>query len=572
MRRMPILSLLFILLLSMSAAGAAAPALGSVLSSDVGVASSGVGTAPSGVETAAPGDGGAAGLRLEVSFTAAAHAGPVTGRVLVAISRTNQRAPIQQAGTTGVPLFGVDVEGLAPGRAAFIDGTTFGHPLAGLDELPAGEYWVQAFINVYTECRRADGHTVWVHLDRWEGQNWRRSPGNLFSNPVQVRIDPAAGGTVRLVCDQVVPEVQMPADTDYVKHFRIQSRILSEWWGQPIYLGAVVLLPKGYETHPDVHYPVNYGQGHFSLGAPGGFGRGGEFDRYWKDPDTPRWIWVTLQHPSPYYDDSYGVDSENNGPYGRAITEELIPEIERRFRTIPEPWARLLSGGSTGGWISLAYQIFYPDLFGGVWSSCPDPVDFRYHQIVDIYKDANAYWLEMGWTRVERPNQRQTDGSVRSMMKDENLYELVVGDHSRSGGQWDIWEATFSPVGADGYPQRIWDKRTGVIDHATADWWREHWDLRYILERDWSVLGPKLVGRLHVYVGDMDSYYLNDGVHLLETFLESTSNPYYQGEVAYGPRAPHGWGPRGQELVEKMTAHVTEYAPPGADLRSWRYR
>ena len=556
MRRMTILSLLFILL-PIPATGAAAPALGSISSSGVG--------------PAAP-IGGPAGLRLEVSFTAAAHAGPITGRVLVAISRTNERSPIQQAGPTGVPIFGVDVNGLLPGRPAVIDGSIIGHPLAGLEELPAGEYWVQAFINVYTECRRADGHTVWVHLDHWEGQNWRRSPGNLFGEPIRVSLDPKKGGTVRLVCDRVVPEVEVPADTEYVKRFRIQSRILSEWWGQPIYLGAVVLLPEGYETHPDVHYPVNYGQGHFSLGAPGGFGRDGAFDRYWKDPDTPRWIWVTLQHPSPYYDDSYGVDSENNGPYGRAITEELLPEIERRFRAIPERWARLLSGGSTGGWIALAHQVFYPDLYGGVWASCPDPVDFHYHQIVDVYKDANAYWLEMGWTKVERPNQRQPDGSIRSMMKDENLFELVVGDHSRSGGQWDIWEATFSPVGADGYPQRIWDKRTGVIDHATADWWREHYDLRYILERDWSVLGPKLVGLLHVYVGDMDSYYLNDGVHLLETFLESTRYPYYKGEVAYGPRAPHGWGPRGRELVEKMTAHVLEYAPPGSDLRSWRYR
>jgi len=521
---------------------------------------------------AGPGQGGAGGpLRFEIAFAPAARSEAVTGRVYVAISRDNQRPPIQQAGPTGVPLFGANIEGLAPGQVAVIDASTFGHPLQSLRDLPPGEYWVQAFVNVYTRFDRADGHTVWLHMDQWEGQRWQRSPGNLYSEPVQMTLDPATSGTVRLVADQVIPPIEPPADTEFVKRFRVKSEILSSWWGHPIYLGATVLLPMGYDEHPDARYPVNYVQGHFSAGAPGRFGSGGEFDKLWLGEDTPRFIYVTLQHPSPYYDDSYGVNSQNNGPYGDAIMQELIPEVERRFRIIRAPWARQLSGGSTGGWIAVAHQVLYPEFYGGTWASCPDAVDFRAHQIVDVYDDDNAYWIDTGWTRVERPNQRRPDGNIRSMMKDENWYELVVGDHSRSGGQWDIWEATYGPVGADGYPQRIWDKRSGAVDHEVAAYWKQYYDLRAILERDWSTLGPKLRGKLHIFIGDMDSYYLNNAAHLMADFLEKTTDPPYDGEVVFQPLAPHCWGPRPAELIRRMTAHIERTAPAGADLRSWRY-
>jgi len=523
------------------------------------------------VAAAGPGQDAGGALRFEIGFAAAARSEPLTGRVYVAISRDTQRPPIQQAGPTGVPLFATNVEGLAPGQVAVIDASTFGHPLQSLRDLPPGEYWVQAFVNVYTRFDRADGHTVWLHMDQWEGQNWRRSPGNLYSEPVKLTLDPATGGTVRLVADRVIPPIEPPADTEYVKRFRIKSEILSSWWGHPIYLGATVLLPKGYDQHPDVRYPVNYVQGHFSTGAPGRFGGGGEFDKLWLAETTPRFIYVTLQHPSPYYDDSYGVNSQNNGPYGDAIMRELIPEVERRFRIIGEPWARQLSGGSTGGWIAVAHQVLYPDFYGGTWASCPDAVDFRAHQIVNVYEDDNAYWIDMGWTKVERPNQRRPDGNIRSMMKDENWYELVVGDRSRSGGQWDIWEATYGPVGADGYPQRIWDKRSGAVDHEVAAYWKQYYDLGAILARDWSTLGPKLRGKLHIFMGDMDSYYLNNAAHLLADFLEKTTDPPYDGEVVFQPLAPHCWGPRPAELLEKMTAHIDKTAPEGADLKGWRY-
>ena len=546
--------------------------------------------------------GAAAGPRFEISFTRDARAEPVTGRVYVAISRTSdaRRTPIQQTDVTGVPLFSIGVESLAAGQTAIIDAGTLGHPLQSLRDIPAGEYFVQPFVNVYTKFARADGHTVWLHMDQWEGQNWKRSPGNLYGNPVKITFDPASSAPIKLTADNVIPPVQVPADTDDVKRIKIQSAILTKWWGHPMYLGATILLPKDYAKHPDVRYPIAYEQGHFSTGAPGGFaspatgtaapgapattsagpvagagagrgGRGGAFGEYWLADTTPRMIYATLQHPSPYYDDSYGVNSENNGPYGDAIMQELIPAIETTFRVQRQPWARMLTGGSTGGWIALAHQVFYPDFYGGSFASCPDSVDFRYHQIVNIYQDANAYWTDMGWMKLDRPDTRRPDGNITSMMKDENWYELVQGDKSRSGGQWDIWEATYSPVGADGYPMRIWDKTTGVIDKKVAEYWKQHFDLRSVLETNWATLGPKVANKINVYVGDADTYYLNMGVHMLENFLKTAASPKWAGEIVFQPMAPHCWGPSRQELMQKMVAQIEKGAPAGADLKSWRY-
>jgi enterochelin esterase-like enzyme len=509
------------------------------------------------------------GPRIDVLFSREARAETVTGMVYVAISRDNRRSPIDQTSPTGVPLFSRFVDGLAPDAVATFTAEDRGHPLRSLRDLPAGEYWMQPFVNVYTRFPRADGHTVWLHNDQWEGQDWKRSPGNLFGDPVRVAFDPKSATPLRLVANKVIPPIPLPADTDMVKRIRFQSAILSKWWGQPIYLGATVLLPRGYDTHPNVRYPVNYMQDHFSLNPPGGFGRGGDFDRFWMSDTAPRFIAVTFQHPSPYYDDSYGVDSENNGPYGEAIIKELIPAVEQKFRVIRQPWARMLSGGSTGGWIALAHQVLYPDFYGGSFALCPDSVDFSYHQIVNIYSDANAYYVEKGWTKVERPSQRTIDGNIEVMMKDENWYELVVGDKSRSGGQWDIWEATYSPVGPAGYPRRLWNKETGVIDKSVAEQWKKY-DMADILRKNWTVLGPKIADKIHVYVGDMDSYYLNDAVEKLNEFLTKTEDPKFAGEVVFQRRAPHCWGPRNAELWQKLAAQVDKGAPAGA-AKSWKY-
>ena len=521
----------------------------------------------------------AAATRFEISYPASAAAGPITGRVFVMISRDNRREPRLEISRVGVPFFGRDIEKLAPGQAAAIDSTDLGTPVESLADIPPGDYYVQAFINVYSEFRRADGHVVWMHDDRWEGQHWVRSPGNLSSAVKRVTLDASQGYTIPLVCDQVIPPVEATPDTQWVKRFKIESPTLTRFWGRPMYLGATVLLPRDYDQ-TTLAYPVLYEQGHFSLAAPLGFapegggrgGRGQELYREWIKDDFPRMIVVTLQHPNPYFDDSYAVNSVNVGPYGDAIHQELIPEIEKRFRIIRQPWARLVSGGSTGGWEALALQVFHPDFYGGTWAYCPDSVDFSDVEGIDIYKDKNAFYKEIDWRREPTINSREVNGQVRSTSEQRNHFELVNGTHGRSGEQLDIWSAVFGPLGKDGYFEPLFDKRTGVMNPEVAQYWKEHYDLRYHLEQNWSTLGPKLVDRLHIFVGDADNFFLNNGVHLLEDWMKTTKDPHYEGYFVYGAMKGHCYsGPENAaERLKEMAQFILSKMPAGTVAGWWK--
>ncbi|MBN2408558.1 MAG: hypothetical protein JXE07_02380, partial [Candidatus Aminicenantes bacterium] len=336
--------------------------------------------------------------------------------------------------------------------------------------------------------------------------------------------------------------------------------------------GANVLLPKGYDEHPDVRYPVHYIQGHFPRGNVGRFREDPNNAAYklWDAADAPRFIQVTFEHACPYYDDSYGVNSENVGPYGDAIVKELIPHLEARFRAIGRPWARVLSGGSTGGWISLAMQVFYPEVFGGTWSFFPDPVDFRKYQIVNLYEDANAYYIETEWARIPRGACRDTSGNLIFTQEQENHYEEAIGDRFRSGGQWAIWNAVFAPVAEDGYPRPLWDPETGAIDKEAVAWAGERYDLRRYLEKNWPTIGSRLAGKIRVYCGRMDNFYLNEACYLLQESLEKMTDPPYGGEFKYGDRGGHGWSPfQGDEMPRAMAGHVLAHSPE--KKKDWIY-
>ena len=512
----------------------------------------------------------AAPLRFEISFPATAHVEPVTGRVYVMISRNNDREPRFQIGRTGVPFFGRDVERLAPGQAAVIDETDLGSPVSSVRDIPPGDYYVQAFVNIYSEFRRADGHVVWMHDDRWEGQQWPRSPGNLYSTVKRVRIDPRLGGVITLSAEHVIPPIAIPPDTKWVKRFRFQSLTLTKFWGRPMYLGATVLLPRNYEDET-INYPVNYVQGHFSLRAPLGFETGSELYTEWIQDDFPRMLVVTFQHPNPYFDDSYAVNSVNVGPYGDAIMQELIPEVEERFRVITEPYARLLSGASTGGWEALVLQIFHPDFFGGTWTYCPDPVTFTDVEGINIYRDVNAFYKQHDWRRVVTPNTRETNGEIRLTSRQRNHFELVNGTKGRSGEQFDIWSAVFGPLGEDGYFQSLFDKLTGEINRDVAEHWRERYDLLYYLQTNWKTVGPKLVDKLHVYIGAMDNFYLNNAVRELEAWMKTTEEPHYPGFFLYGEGHGHCW--RGQastaERLKEMAQHIQRNQPASTTTLWW---
>ena len=549
-------------------------------------------------------------MRFEITFPSATREEPVDGRVLLLIAPVAEEEPRFRvaAGTRAIQVFGQNVEGMAPDRSVVVDDRSVGYPVQRIEDLPAGEFQVQAVLNVYDTFRLATGHTVLLPMDRGEGQRWNEKPGNLYSRPTTVRIDGSGGGVVELAMDQVIPPIEPPEDTEFVRHVRMRSERLSAFWGRDMYLGAHVLVPRGFDDHPEARYPLMIFHGHFPDDFGGfsteppdpdlepeysarfdvpGYNRiqqqeAYDFYRQWIDDDFPRFLIVEIQHPTPYYDDSYAVNSASQGPWGDAITYELIPYIEERFRGLGQGWARFLYGGSTGGWEALAVQTFYPDEYNGCFAACPDPVDFRAYVSVNIYEDANAYYEEGPFQRTLRPGHRNYLGHIQATMADYNHLELALGDRSRSGDQFDIWEATFSPMGSDGYPKRLWDKRTGEIDRSVAEHWREHYDLRHILERDWAELGPKLQGKIHVYCGDMDNYYLNNAVYLLEAFLER-ADPPYQGEVRYGDRAEHCWNgdpnlPNHLSRLRYNTLYLPRIlermkttAPAGADLTSWRY-
>jgi len=550
-------------------------------------------------------------LRFGISFPEEQCITQLDGRVLLIISTDGSSKPrfqINDSPKTHL-IFGIDVDGLTPGEVAVIDGKVFGYPVKSIDQIPPGEYWIQAILNCYETFHRADGYTVKLPMDRGEGQKWNLAPGNLYSTPKKVKIDPSKNKLIRISLDKKILPIPPPEETKYIKHVKIKSQLLTEFWGRPMYLGAHVLLPEGFEEHPQARYPLVINHGHFPYTFSGfretppdpnlppvysdrfhleGYNRivqeyAYKFYKDWTGADFPRMVIIEIQHANPFYDDSYAVNSANLGPYGDAITYELIPYIEKKFRCIGEGWARFLYGGSTGGWEALAAQIFYPDEYNGCWAACPDPIDFRAYTIVNIYEHKNAYYVDSQWKRTPRPGSRNYLGEINATLEEMNHRELVLGTNSRSGDQWDIWQAVYSPVGENGYPKPIWDKETGKIDHDVAEYWKENYDLRYILERDWKTLGAKLKGKIHIYCGDMDNYYLNNAVYLMEEFLESTEAPYYDGEVDYGDRAEHCWNGDHtrsnaisrlryhQMFIPKIVQRILKSAPPGTDLSSWRY-
>ncbi len=550
------------------------------------------------------------GLEFSISYSSDLAPGPVDGRVILMLSQddSNESRFQVRSGVSAIALFGVDVEGLEAGQEAVIDGEVFGYPVQSLSQLEPGDYLVQALLHKYETFNLKAGHTVKRPMDRGEGQQWNRAPGNYYSTPQKLTIG-SAEGRINVVMDQEIPAIEEPADTKYIRHVKMQSPLLTEFWGRPMFLGAHVLVPEGFDEHPEARYPLAVFHGHFPSDFGGfraeppdpdlkpdfssrfgvaGYNRivqqeANDFYKQWTGPNFPRMLIIEIQHANPYYDDSYAVNSANLGPYGDAITHELIPFIEEQFRGIGASWARFLYGGSTGGWEALAAQVFYPDEYNGTFAACPDPIDFRAYTVVNLYQDPNAYYQEGPFRKVLRPGHRDSRGKVDRTIRDDNHMELALATRGRSGGQYDIWQAVYSPMGEDGYPQPIWDKLTGQIDRDIARYWRENYDLRYIMERDWELIGSKLEGKIHIYCGDMDNYYLNNAVYLTEEFLEATRQPNYGGEVDYGDRAEHCWNGDQENpnhisrlrynsmYVPKILERIRQSAPPGADLTSWRY-
>jgi hypothetical protein len=533
------------------------------------------------------------------------------GRLLLLFSNNNSAEPrfqISDALTTQI-ILGKNVDQWAIGSTQSIAQEAYGFPKERLSEIPAGDYYVQVLLHKYETFHLKNGKVVKLPMDRGEGQHWNLAPGNIYSKPIKIHFDPKNTEVVQLTIDQIIPPIIEPTDSKYIKHIKIQSKLLTEFWGRPMYLGAHILLPEGFDTHQNVKYPLAIYHGHFPSDLSGfsttppnpnlipdtsarfnitGYNKIQEEEAYqfykqWTGPNFPRVLAIEIQHATPYYDDSYAVNSANMGPYGDAITYELIPEIEKQFRGIGEGWARFTYGGSTGGWEALAVQVFYPNEYNGAYAACPDPIDFNHYTTINIYKDENAYYAKSDFKDLARPSSRNYLGHISSTIKETNQRELALGTHSRSGDQYDVWEAVFSPMGEDGYPKRIFDKHSGTIDKSVAAYWKENYDLAHIIKRDWPKIGEQLKGKIHLYVGDMDNYYLNNAVYTAEDMLKQLKNPSCNCVIDYGDRAEHCWNGDHtqpnyisrlryhQMFINKWAQEVKTRAPKGVDLKSWLY-
>ncbi len=402
------------------------------------------------------------------------------------------------------PIFGIDVfEWVANSKLHIKGEECYGFPINHMADIPEGDWYVYAVFKSSTKS-----------LAQMEDEK-------IYSDPTLITINQTHElQRIKLNLNRKTDNALLPTDRKYFKYETISSNSLTEFWKTPMSVRCQVVLPNSYYTEVEREYPV--------LIMIGGFGA-----RYYNkvigekellSPNTPQMIIVLLDSKAPF-GDSYQINSANNGSYGDALVKEIIPFIESKYRCIGDPNSRFLTGTSTGGWSSLALQIFYPDFFNGVWSTCSDPVDFRQMELINIYEDKNAFVNRYG---IERPAMRDINGEPRYTLRTEVWAENILGtdnSYHSSGGQWGSWNAVFSPKDTlTGMPKMIFDAETGEIDRDVAEAWKKY-DLRLYLSDNWEEIGHKLDGKLHIWMGTADSYYLNNAMALFDRFLESTSNP-----------------------------------------------
>jgi hypothetical protein len=477
-------------------------------------------------------------LRFEISAQSPGECRP--GRLFVLLSSTNNPEPrfsLGRSGRDAPQTFARDLTGFVQGASVAIDDSAVGFPAPRLSALQPGDYFVQGLFHSNPDLRAPN------------------APGSLFSAVRKVHLDTSTTLPVKIELTDRVPQEELPAETDELRFVKIQSSLLTQFHGRPIFLRAGIVLPRNYQAEPSRRYPLWIRIGGLNArftSITNLMARDASLSKTWHANDTPRFILMQLDGAGPC-GDPYQINSDNSGPYGDALIRELIPFVENRFRAIDQPRARVLSGSSTGGWVALALQIFYPDFFNGAWSSCPDPVDFRALELVNIYQDENAYVNHEG---RERPSERDLKGAVTLTMRQEVGMENMLGRGNRytlSGEQWGAWNALCSPRGADGSPVPIWDPQTGKIDHDVAEHWKRY-DLRLVLEHNWTVLSEKLRGKIHIAAGEADQYFLNSAVHLLDTSL-ARAEPAFDGSIVYGPGKGHGWS---NVSVRKMLVQMKQ--------------
>ncbi len=502
---------------------------------------------PTFADAAVTEDANANSLRFEITLAAGLLEKPQNGRLFIVLGKGPQPEPRMLIGRTGMdaaPVFARDVNEFSTGKTGVIDNSCVAFPIENLSQLPAGDYFIQALFDYNPDLKSLN------------------APNNLYSAVQRATLDPTKGDVIKVELTKKIPDEQLPTDTESVKFVKVKSELLSKFHGRPIYLRAGVILPKDFDKDPSRKYPLRVhvgGYGSRFTTVQRLMSQGSGFYQAWNDDATPKMILLQLDGDGPY-GDCYQVNSANNGPYGDAVTQELIPYIEQKFRGLGEPFARVVDGGSTGGWVSLALQVFYPDFFNGTWSYCPDGVDFRGFQLINIYRDKNAYLNQYGF---ERPSNRDVNGETRYTIRHECQMENVMGagdSWTMSGEQWGAWNATYGPRSADGRPRPLWNAKTGELDASVIEHWKKY-DLRMTLEKNWATLAPKLKGKINIWVGEADNYFLNNAVHMLDDFLAKAS-PSVEARIFYGAGKGHCWlGLTERQLIDEMAARIEKMRP-----------
>jgi len=377
-------------------------------------------------------------------------------------------------------------------------------------------------------------YNIQVLWDQDESESRINAPGNLYSEKQKITVTNST--EIDISIDRMIAEREL-VDSDLLHLVDFQSDTLSAWWDKPVHLKASVLLPGNYD--PSESYPIRYNVS----GYGGRYTRvnnlinSSDFIDWWQSDEAPRVINVFLDGEGPF-GDSYQMDSENSGPYGHALIYELIPHIESEFRGTDTAETRFVDGCSTGGWVSLGLQLYYPDHFNGVFSYSPDAIEFENYQLINIYEDENAFTNEFGY---ERPVMRSTVGEPMISLRDFIAYENALGDsdtYLNSGGQFSAHTALYSPRGEDGLPKPLFHPTTGEIDREVAEHWKKY-DFKIYAEENWSELGPKLQDKIYIWMGDMDQFYLNPATRAFNEFLKNTENPVSDAEVIFTPMAGH---------------------------------
>lgn len=333
--------------------------------------------------------------------------------------------------------------------------------------------------------------------------------GDLTSTIVKVEnLNPAETKPVELVISRTTPARSSSLDTENIKLVEFQSAALTAFWGRPIKVRAGVVLPPSYQTDPQRRYPAVYHVHGFGGDYRGAWGQGNGLIRAMSENKYAEMIHIFLDGSFPTGHHEF-ADSVNNGPWGRALTEEFIPHLEKNFRLYAKPYARFLTGHSSGGWSTLWLQVTYPDFFGGTWSTAPDPVDLRSFTGINATPGSkdNAYREPDGKPK----NLVRIDGKWIVTLEEFARQERVMGEY---GGQFASFEWVWSPRGQDGRPMKLFNRETGALDPLVLEAWQKY-DIRLILEKNWETLGPKLKGKINVICGSADTFRLDEAVTIL---------------------------------------------------------